>query len=279
VLECVINISEGRDLAVLAALARAVEGSLLDVHRDPDHHRSVFTLAGEDERVEAAARALAVAVVDGVDLSRHAGVHPRIGALDVVPFVALEGNPLAEGAAERAVAARDQFMTWAADALALPCFAYGPERSLPELRQAAWKTIEPDAGPRSPHPTAGAAAVGARPVLVAYNLWLARPDLALARQIARDIRGPQLRTLGLQVGPEVQVSCNLVAPWQTGPAAAYDAVARRAEVGRAELVGLVPESVLEAQPRGRWGELDLNPSTTIEARLAEPPSLADLGLA
>jgi glutamate formiminotransferase / 5-formyltetrahydrofolate cyclo-ligase len=293
VLECVVNVSEGRDLVALAIIARAAGTALLDVHRDPDHHRSVFTLGGSDDMVEAAARSLATAVVTEVDISHHVGAHPRIGALDVVPFVALDGGPsatqaagdnsrgtglLTEGSLQRSVEARDRFAAWAAETLKLPCFCYGPEQSLPDVRRGAWRDLLPDRGPEQPHPTAGAAAVGARRVLVAYNVWLAEPDLAVARRIASEIRAPDLRTLGLAVGSEIQVSCNLVAPWTVGPAAVYDAVAARAEVSRAELVGLVPRSILDAVPRSRWEQLDLDPSTTIEARLAQPPSLTDLGL-
>jgi glutamate formiminotransferase / 5-formyltetrahydrofolate cyclo-ligase len=299
VLECVVNVSEGRDRGALAAIARSTGAALLDVHCDADHHRSVFTLGGDDEAVEAATRSLAAAVVAKLDISHHSGAHPRIGALDVVPFVALDGVPtpkatseeapgdafrpdgawLTDGSLQRSVEARDRFATWAADTLKLPCFCYGPEQSLPDVRRGAWRDLFPDRGPDVPHPTAGAAAVGARRVLVAYNLWLAKPDIGAARRIAAEIRRPDLRTLGLAVGSEIQVSCNLVAPWTVGPAAVYDAVAARAEVARAELVGLVPRSIVDAVPRSRWEQLDLDLDTTIEARLTRPPSLADLGLA
>jgi glutamate formiminotransferase len=104
---------------------------------------------------------------------------------------------------------------------------------------------------------------------VAYNVWLAEADLAVARGVAAAIRRPGLRTLALPVGASVQVSCNLTDPWTVGPEAAFDAVASRAAVARAELVGLVPRAVLERVPRQRWRELDLDPSTTIEARLEQ----------
>jgi glutamate formiminotransferase / 5-formyltetrahydrofolate cyclo-ligase len=271
-LECVVNVSEGRDKQVISALAAAAGPGLLDVHRDPDHHRSVLTLAGPSDDVDQGARALATTAVSTIDIGGHAGVHPRIGALDVVPFVHLAREPgpagrLADGRLGPAVEARDRFAGWAGRELALPCFLYGPERTLPDLRRGAWSTLVPDVGPRAPHPTAGAVAVGARPVLVAYNLWLAEPDPALARRVARSIRRPELRALGLTAGTSVQVSCNLIAPWRVGPGAVFDAVASQAGVARAELVGLVPLSVLEAEPRHRWGELGLSPSATIEARL------------
>lgn len=277
-LECVVNISEGRDDARIDRLAASAADVLLDVHRDRDHHRSVFTLAGPDAEAEAGVRHLARAVVAEVDLTAHAGAHPRIGALDVVPFVALEGWPVTDGPVATAIGARDRFMSWAGSHLALPCFGYGPavaeesqdpSRSLPDVRRSAWVTLDPDAGPRAPHPRAGAAAVGARAVLVAYNLWLAHPDLNAARRVARCIRGPDIRALGLAVGREVQVSCNLLHPWSTGPGQAFDAVAHHVPVARAELVGLVPRGVLDASPRHRWPELDLGPPSTIEARLEQ----------
>ena len=257
-LECVVNISEGRDPRVVAAIGDAAGRALLDVHIDADHNRSVLTLLGEE-----APRAVAAAAVERLDLRRHEGAHPRIGVVDVVPFVALDGSTPVD-----ALAARDAFCRWAGQELAVPCFRYGPERSLPDVRRGAFGDLAPDCGPAEAHPTAGAMAVGARPVLVAYNVWLAEPDLALARRIAAELRSPSVRALGLQVGDEVQVSMNLIAPDETGPAAVADAVAERAEVARCELVGLVPDRVLRAIDPARWVELDLAEGTTIEARAA-----------
>ena len=267
-LECVVNISEGTRLDVVETIARAAGRELLDVHTDPDHNRSVLTLVGED-----AARAVTATAVLVLDLRSHEGVHPRIGVVDVVPFVPLGSATMAD-----AVAARDRFAEWAARTLGVPSFVYGSERSLPDIRREAWSTLAPAAGPDAPHPTAGAIAVGARPVLVAYNVWLAEPDLDLARSIARDIRAPRLRTLGLAVGDAVQVSMNLIDPRSVGPAAAYDAVAARAEVARAELVGLVPEEVLQGIDPSRWDELDLAADRTIESRLAARGLLPPGGL-
>lgn len=268
-LECVINASEGRDRTRIANLAEAAGATVLDVHADADHHRSVLTLCGPPPTVEEAARSLARAAVSLIDLRLHSGAHPRFGAIDVVPWVALEGWPLRPGDPAEALGARDRFARWAGQELALPAFLYGRERSLPDLRREAWRGAGPDYGPLEPHPSAGAVAVGARPVLIAYNLWLAEGNLEQARRVARQIRGPALRTLGLPVGAAVQVSCNLVDPWQLGPGAVYDAVAAHAHIERAELVGLLPRTVLAAEPRHRWGELGLADSATIEARLEQ----------
>jgi glutamate formiminotransferase len=280
VLECVVNVSEGRDPALVAELAAAGSRFVLDVHADADHNRSVLTVGGRVSEVEEAVRALAGAAVERLDLRAHTGAHPRIGTLDVVPFVALEPDAvtgrLADGPIEAALSARDGFARWAGDQLGLPCFLYGPERSLPEVRRTAWTSLPPDFGPSAPHPTAGAAAVGARPALVAYNLWLdPGAGLALARQVAAAIRGPAIRALGLPVGGTAQVSCNLVDPWRLGPGAAFDLVVRALHASgwplrgtlRSELVGLLPQAVLDAEASGRWAELGLSPTDTIEARL------------
>jgi glutamate formiminotransferase len=246
---------------------------LLDLHSDPHHHRSVLTLAGDDEPLEAAARDLARRTVALLDLREHAGAHPRFGVLDVVPWVALEGWPLRDAAggpatSDRAWRARDRFALWAAAELKVPVFLYGPERSLPQVRRDAWGTLGPDAGPGAPHPTAGSVAAGCRPLMVAYNLWLAGADLATARAIAAAIRSPEVRALGFALGDQVQVSCNLLAPLAVGPARVRDQVGRRADVERAELVGLVPEIVLRSVPEERWPELDLAPERTIEYQLS-----------
>ena len=253
-LACVVNISEGRRADVVAQLAAAAGDHCLDVHSDADHHRSVLWLAGP--KVEDAARALTAAAVRTLDIHDHQGVHPRIGVVDVVPFVPVDPA----SSLDNAVIARNAFAQWAEAELQLPCLLYGPERSLPDVRRAA-STLE------HVHPTAGACAVGARGPLVAYNLWLAQPDLDGARQVVRDIRSENVRALALVVGDHVQVSCNLVAPLIVGPAEVYDAVARRAPVARAELVGLIGRNVLARIPQTRWAQLDVGEDRTLEARL------------
>ena len=271
-----MNLSEGRDRSVLACLAEAAGPSLLDVHSDPDHHRSVLTLGGPAAQVQAGARSLARLAVSLLDLNGHRGVHPRIGVVDVVPWVALAGPPFQDapppGGPVEARRARDRFGAWAGEELGLPVFLYGPERSLPEVRKGAWRSLVPDFGPASPHPSAGAVAVGYRPLLVAYNLWLRGGDVTQAKAVAAQVRCQHLRALGLQVGDHVQVSCNLLAPALLGPAEAWDKVAALAEIERAELVGLIPAHILEATPRARWHQLDLSPERTIEARTAEVAS-------
>ena len=262
-LECVINVSEGRRADVIAAVRAAAGDHVLDVHTDASHNRSVLTLAGPD--VEERAFAVVAAAIARIDIREHEGVHPRLGAADVVPFVPLGATPI-----DDAIAARDRAAARVAAELAVPCFLYGPERALPDVRRRAFVTLEPDVGPPHAHPSAGACCIGARPVLVAYNLWLATPStINDARRIAGAIRQPGLRTLGLLVDGTPQVSCNLVDPTRLGPAVAYDLVASMARIERAELVGLVPATALAAVPAGRWEQLDLAPERTLEARLQQ----------
>lgn len=259
-----MNISEGRRLEVVAELAGLAEVDLLDVHADAHHHRSVLTLAGTT-----AARHVARQAVHLLDLRQHDGVHPRLGVVDVVPFVPIPDSTLGD-----AVRARDEFARWAVDELNVPCFLYGPERSLPEVRRRAWTDLAPDLGPDHPHPTAGAICVGARDALVAYNIWISGTDDVGARRIASMVRGDSLRSLGLVVGDRLQVSMNLIAPDVVGPMVAFDRVneaakSQGARVDGAELVGLLPARCLAAIPRDRWTELDLSPEQTLEWQLAQ----------
>lgn len=265
-LECVVNVSEGRDAHLVSRIAGAVsdtpEGQLLDIHSDADHNRSVFTLVGVE-----APRALTRRCVELLDIADHSGVHPRIGVVDVVPFVALDGS-----SPDDALTARNEFATWAADELNLPVFLYGPERTLPDIRRGAWKTLMPDHGPDNPHPTAGAVCVGVRPVLIAYNVFLASPDLSLAKDIAARVRRTGLRTLAFLVGGAAQVSMNIVDADEISVSGAYDAVAAEAteagtRVVRAELVGLLTERHLRMNDKTRWAQLDIGPDRTVESRL------------
>jgi glutamate formiminotransferase len=283
VFECVVNISEGRRTAVVEAVAAAGGGALLDVHTDPDHHRSVLTLAGPPEGLAEAALALARAAVERIDLSAHSGVHPRLGAVDVVPFVPLGPEEL-EAAA---VIAREWGERVAAE-LGVAVFLYGaadPQgRQLPEVRREAFRGRRPDFGPGDPHPTAGAMAVGARPILVALNCELSagdegRADLAVARSVARAVRErdgglPGVRALGFELASKgrAQVSMNLIDLTATGVETACEAVRREAErhgrsIAAVELVGLLPAAELERCSRDFLVWSGLSPDQTIEARL------------
>ncbi len=279
--ECVVNISEGRDPAIVGAVADAGADLLVDVHSDAEHNRSVLTLAGPLDEIAAAARSVAVAAVATIDLTGHRGVHPRTGAVDVVPFVPLIGPGDVTAGWEAVIGARDRFADWMGSELGVPCFLYGPERSLPVVRRGAFTDFAPDTGPDRPHPTAGATAVGARGVLIAYNVWITAaspvgPDgeevVAVARGLATRMRRPGLRALGLAVGGGAQVSCNVVDPDRVTLAEVYDAVAAGAaehacRVVRGELVGLLPDAALMAVPERRWAELGLREQDTIEYRM------------
>lgn len=291
-LECVVNVSEGRDTRVVDRLAASCGAPLLDVHSDPHLHRTVFTLAGPTEMVERGARMLASAALAALDHSHYDGRHPASGVVDVVPFVPLQAATAAGPGAggrdraarlavapplDEAVAARDRFARWAGSELGITCHLYGPlppsgHRTLPELRRGAESTVAPDTGPSQPDPRIGRCAVGARHFLVAYNLWVVGGGVDLARAVAADIRGPAVRALGFDLDGHPQVSCNLVDPMTVGPAEVYDEVARRLErvgagVQRCELVGLLPAAALAAVPARRHAELDLGPERTIEARM------------
>lgn len=280
-LECIPNVSEGRRVEVLDALATACGASLLDVHDDADHHRAVFTLAGPGSRdAETAAAALARAVAEHLDLAGHEGVHPRIGVLDVVPFCALDDDR--DLAANAAVA----FGEWIVGDLEVPVFFYDDadplRRSLPELRADAFAKRSPDLGPSAPHPRLGAVAVGARPPLVAVNCWLDTDDVLVARRIARTVRErdgglPGVRALGLELeeSDSVQVSMNLVDLPLTGLEDACAEVRRLArrddwDVTRVELVGLVPTAELDRMSPEFRDWAGIGPDVTIEARLASP---------
>ena len=262
VLECVVNISEGRNREVLQQLVAACADDLLDVHVDPDHNRSVFTLLDVD-----APRRLTRHAVNLLHLDTHQGVHPRLGVVDVVPFV-----PLKDSTMDEAIAARDAFAKWASSELSVPCFLYGTERSLPEIRRGAWTLLQPQYGPSTPHLTAGAICVGARNYLVAYNVWLnANASESSAREIARAVRGDGIRTLALQVGDQWQVSMNLIEPERIGPDIATDRVVNIAHqhniaTDHCELVGLIAHSALKKISEDRWNELDLSSEQTIEFR-------------
>jgi glutamate formiminotransferase len=259
VLECVPNVSEGRDLTTLRELADSCGRSLLDVHTDADHHRSVFTLAGpESDDAIGATRELAGAVAARLTIEGHEGVHPFLGALDVVPFVALDGSP---GERRLATGAAVEFGQWWAEHHGVPVFLYddadAERRDLPSVRRDAFGSRPPDFGPDAPHPTLGATAVGARRPLVAINLLLVTRDVAVARRIARGVRErdgglPGVRALGLALtsAGRAQVSMNLVDLERTGIEAACLEVRRLArlegtDADSVEIVGLVPRRALD----------------------------------
>ncbi len=271
IFECVPNISEGRDLGVVEACADAIrESGAALAHRTSDaaHHRSVFTFFGTRERVLDAAVALARVARDRIDLRTHAGVHPRIGALDVLPFVPF-GDATPDDAVEIAHAAAARL--W--DELSIPSYFYDEasrhesngdrsvRRTLPDVRRGnfeglAVRTDAPDTGAGF-HSSAGAVAIGARGLLVAFNIVLASDDLALAKRIASCIRERDgglrsLRALGLRQGDgRVQVSCNLTNVAATPIALVVDLVRELASrsgvvVAGTETIGLIPRAALES---------------------------------
>lgn len=283
-LESVPNFSEGRDQETIAALARALAQHcrVLDVHSDRDHNRSVFTLLGEEDELIAALLAGIEVACERIDLRRHEGCHPRIGAADVIPLV-----PVTPGELERAQRAARRLAERVA-ALGLPVFLYSPPERGPAFyrrggiagleRRLASGELVADFGPRQLHPSAGAVMVGAREPLIAFNINLRAP-LPLAREIAAAVRERGggyrgLRALGLALPTAglVQVSLN-VEDWRAAPLDAVIAeVSARAaagggEVVGCELVGLFPAAAA-AELAGRGLRLDrFDASSLLELQL------------
>jgi glutamate formiminotransferase len=272
--EAVPNFSEGRDgekISRIAGSVQAVPGvRVLDLHSDPDHNRSVLTFVGEEGPLLEASVALTRACATEIDLAAQSGVHPRMGALDVLPFVPL-GPPLSDTTLEDATRLA-RTVGEAIGALGFPVYLYGAAASAPhrknlaEVRRGGYEGLairvedplwKPDYGPEEIPPRSGAVAVGARPFLVAFNAYLDTDDVELARAVASELRErggglPGVKALGLRVGGRAQVSMNLTDLEATPIPIALEAVRRvaaerGARVESTELVGLVPlTAILEA---------------------------------
>ncbi|MFC2077684.1 glutamate formimidoyltransferase [Candidatus Bipolaricaulota bacterium] len=268
-IECVPNLSEGRDAGSIEQVADVVRSSgcrVLDVHRDQDHHRSVLTIVGESALIVRGVVSMVEAAIPLIDMRRHRGQHPRMGAVDVVPFVPIRGSSLAD-----CVAVAQEAGAAIGNRLEIPVFLYEAAASRPDrrnladvrrggleaLRERIGATGErPDYGPAQLHPTAGAVAVGARRLLVAYNVNLATDDLAIARAIASSIREadgglPGVKALGIPLASRrlAQVSMNLTNIETTTIAEAFAYVAAEADrrgvrVAESEIVGLAPRAAL-----------------------------------
>lgn len=268
--EIVPNLSEGRDPSFLdaaAAVVRPTGARLLHQTSDAAHHRSVLTIAGGGDAVVAAGVALAGLAAERIDLRRHRGLHPRIGALDVLPFVPLAGAGLEEAAV---LAHRAGATIW--QRYRIPSFYYGAaarsegRRLLPAIRRGEFEGLEdrfadpvwtPDEGDVARHATAGAIAIGARDVLIAFNVELASDDIIAARAIARAVRERDgglrgLRALAFPFGDgRVQVSLNVTRTAATPLYRVLElvrtlAAERGIEVARSELIGCIPQSTVEA---------------------------------
>ncbi len=264
IVECVPNISEGRRARVVREIVRAAEGvagvRVLDWSSDADHNRSVITFAGAPRAVARAALALADAAIARIDMRKHQGAHPRLGAVDVIPFV-----PISEVTMADCVALARSVAKTLAKRHDLPVYLYAkaatrPERvRLPDVRKPQYEGLaaliegewRPDFGPARVHPKAGATVVGARPPLIAFNMNLASRDLALAKAIAGEVREssgglPAVQAMGVQLSDgRAQVSMNLLDYTVTPLSTLWQAVesranARGASVDEGELVGLVP---------------------------------------
>src|SRR5262245_284710 len=271
-IECVPNVSEGRRPEIVAAMANAIRGvsgvRLLDHSSDASHNRSVFTIAGDAASVEAAVLALAERAIAAIDLRTHRGEHPRIGAVDVVPFVPIEGVTMAE-----CVALAKKLGAEIAARFNVPVFLYEEAASSParknleDIRRGEFEGLAakmtapewaPDFGPAAPHATAGATVIGARMPLIAYNINLATNRLDVAKKIAAAVRHSSggfrfVKAAGfmLQDRGIAQVSMNLTNYEKTPIFRVFEAVKREAarhgvQVLESEIVGLVPSAALHA---------------------------------
>ena len=296
--ECVPNISEGRRSEVVEEIvaAFAAPGVLvLDRSSDPDHHRTVITLMGPGPALVEGAVAGAKACAHLIDLNHHAGVHPRMGALDVLPFVPFGAETRLRGGDDPDLDCADlaeRAGRRIASEAGIPVYLYGAAAhrpgwaALPAVRRRGFEALrldppEPDFGGPGLHPTAGATAVGAREVLIAYNVELAGADLELARRIASAVRErdgglPAVRAMGVPLDGRglVQVSLNLLDWRATPPAAAFAAVAELAEragarVEASEIVGLVPAGALEGVDPADLRLRDFSPDLFLETRLLQ----------
>ena len=271
IVECVPNFSEGRRKEVIEAIAAAIASvagvRVLDREMDADHNRSVITFVGDRGAVAEAALRGAEVAVERIDMNQHRGEHPRVGALDVLPFVPIAGVTMADCVAlARSVGKR------IADDLQVPVYLYEaaatrPERvALPDVRRGEYEGLKvgiatnpdrkPDFGPSRLHPTAGACIVGARPVLIAWNVNLKTTDVAVAKRIAKAIREsdgglPAVRAKGFELGDRglVQVSMNMVDYRKTSLVQAFEAIRALAtkegvEIAESEIIGLVPLDAL-----------------------------------
>jgi len=289
-IECVPNVSEGRDQGVIQQLAETVRqagADLIDVHSDVDHHRSVFTILGTPEVVEGSVLALARLAVQLIDLRKHRGAHPRIGAIDVIPFV-----PLQRATMRDAIAAAHRLGRVFAGECDVPVFFYGEaaarrdRRELPAVRQGGFEQLgerlsapewRPDAGPSTPHPTAGATVVGARRPLVAFNAVLDSGDIVVAKAIARAIREssgglPAVQAMGVLLASRglAQVSMNLLDYRRTAPRTVgrqLEAEARKlgVRVREYELVGCASAETFEAWPDTLAPVAGLKPTQLLES--------------
>jgi glutamate formiminotransferase len=297
-LECVPNVSEGRRPEVVARLAAAAAApgvQLLDVSSDPDHNRSVITLAGEPDALIAGVLSLYAAALAEIDLRHHQGVHPRLGAVDVVPFVPLGDTPMAV-----AVAAARRLAAEVARRFSLPVYLYEEaavrpdRRALAAIRRGGFEGLaarlgdpawSPDHGPAKPHPAAGATVIGARFYLIACNALLDTAEVAVARAVAAAVREsggglPAVRALGFYLPGRgrAQVSMNLVDFRRTSLAVLLhrvrqEAAARGTRVLASELVGLLPRQAALDVVRETLSLPALPAESLLEERLATvPPS-------
>lgn len=289
-LECALNFSEGKREDVINAIAGAAQGvRVLDLNADKDHNRAVVAFVGSPQAVAEAAFRISAKAIELIDMNQHRGEHPRMGAVDVIPFV-----PLGEASMQEAIAAARQVGRRLGEELCIPVYLYEeaatrPERqNLADVRRGQYEGLpekladprwKPDFGPNRPHPTAGATAVGARIYLVAYNVNLGTSEIDIAKAVARAVRAKtgglhNVKALGVMLKERslAQVTMNVVDPFRTPlyrvlELVKIEAARYRVPIVGSEIVGLVPLSVILDTVRYYLQLEDFRDDQVLEARL------------
>ncbi len=293
IVECVPNFSEGRNKTVIAEIAAAIPSDLplklIDIHSDPDHNRSVFTILGSPEAIEEAAFLLIRKAAEKINLDQHQGCHPRIGAADVVPFV-----PLVNASMQDCICIARRLAKRVGEELRIPAFLYGQaavlaeHRDLSMIRKGEYEKLKerigtdtahtPDFGPAVIGP-AGATVIGARDFLIAFNIFLNSSDIRVARMIAKAIRESSgglksVKALGMLVNGQAQISMNLTNFRETSLRTVFESVkAEAAAMGvfpnHSELVGCLPEAAIEGIDPETILLHDFSPQKILETHLNE----------
>jgi len=294
-IECVPNFSEGRNKEVIDAIvneARKYNVKILNIHSDESHNRTDVTILGEPEEVKKAVLDMAIKAVELIDMNKHKGEHPRMGAMDVVPFI-----PIMNSTMEECIKIANEFAEEFSRIKKVPCFLYEEaakkesRRNLADVRKGEFEGLKeeigknpekiPDYGPNSIHPTAGATAVGAREILIAFNVNLATNDVEIAKKIAKAVRHSSggyryVKAMGFEIKEKniVQVSMNMTNYKQTPLFRVFETIKREAErygvnVLSSEIVGMIPLDALVDIASFYLQLEDFKPEQVIEKRLIE----------
>lgn len=304
IIACVMNISEGRDISTLDAIAANIEkidkSFLLHFCSDPAHHRAVFSFIGTPYSIASAAFAATTTAVELIDLTKHRGVHPRVGAVDVIPFVPIQGLSM-----KKCIQVAYQLAERIGQELEIPVYLYGEaatrpsSKNLSTIRAGEFERLgeqldkdpnrKPDFGPPCMHPTAGAVVVGARQLMIAFNIYLESSDPTIARSIASRVREsggglPGIKALGFYIThlDRAQVSINVMDYRKTSLLKIFDRVCVEAHqlgtgVESSEIIGLVPQDALKEDVASAIQLKGFTPSQVLENNIRSTPLGSDIG--